>query len=352
MPNAILPALLHRAVPSLVAEDGSPALPLQDASRAYRAAARTWDGAVAGIRGRARQEGAWALARGVAGVVAGPRDAVLQARDRWDGAYATALADEELADATASYRVHQDLVTSYRAQAVLVMKLLEREAAHQVHALPRERRAALVGWAQRIARAGQGLHDATRGDGNCGRCVRRLSPDRRGGDCCSGMVFLAWDALDGAFRVLLGERSPVTTVFEGDETRCGLLGPRGCVLPPGVRPTVCTAYYCASYKEDLVRWGRWEEIQGWLAMLEEGRSGLGLRLGLAKGTAGSISRAEGPAAHPLDYVWGRLRRRASTRSRSGIIEENRTWAGGGGPRGEEGGGEAGGVSLGGPLKRS
>jgi hypothetical protein len=108
------------------------------------------------------------------------------------------------------------------------------------------------------------------------------------------------------FRVLLGERAPVPLTFSGDPTRCGFVGEKGCLLTPGTRPTVCTAYYCPSYKQDLVAQERWEELSKTLLELNDGRRGMNFRLNLSRRFVLGQSTKAG-STHPLDFIWDRLR---------------------------------------------
>jgi hypothetical protein len=106
--------------------------------------------------------------------------------------------------------------------------------------------------------------------------------------------------------VLLGERAPVPLTFTGDPTRCGFLGDTGCALTPGTRPTVCTAYYCAPYKEDLAKQERWEELAKALLELNDGRRGMNFRLNLSRRFV-LQEKTKANATHPLDFIWDRLR---------------------------------------------
>ncbi|MEW5849496.1 MAG: hypothetical protein AB2A00_11815 [Myxococcota bacterium] len=244
-----------------------------------------------------------------------PRGLVEEGMEGVRRTFRRARADAELLTAYRSYQRHEHLATSYRAQAILVLKLLEREAELALQAMPPARVAQLRVLAERIRDAGLATSRLTRGDAQCGQCERKLAPELRGGDCCSGMVFLAWDGLDAAFRVLLGERAPLVTQFSGDETRCGFLGPTGCLLTEGARPTVCTNFYCAPYRADLEQQGRWEALAAQLTELNAGRRALGFKVNMVRRAQGTHEAAH-VGQHPLDFIWERLRQRGAERQAS------------------------------------
>ncbi len=232
------------------------------------------------------------------------------------GAWRVARVDTELLEAFQIFEVHEHRATAYRAQAVVFLKILERDAESTLSRLPEYRRQQLAEVARQIKEASLKMAELTRTDTNCGKCVRKLAPDLRGGDCCSGMVFLGWDEVDAAFRVLLGERAPVVREFHGDMTRCGFLSETGCQLTPGTRPTVCQAYYCDSYRQDLKDQGRWEELSKLLLELNGGRRGMGFRLNLARRFV-LQEDVKGTATHPMDFVWDRLRQSGAEVSAAG-----------------------------------
>lgn len=235
-----------------------------------------------------------------------PLQQVRQLRRQVEGALELARADAELSEAFAVFQAHEHHYTAWRAQAVLMMKLLEREAVAFVVQLPPERRAQLEEAARQIRDASLTTGTLTQGDSQCGQCERKLNPQLRGGDCCSAMVYLGWDNVDGLFRVLLGERAPVIRFFQGDNTRCGFVGATGCVLTPGARPTVCTAYYCGPYKEDLQQQGRWEALSQALLELNNGRKTMAFRQKMAQRFSLKIDTTR-DKDHPLDFIWDRLR---------------------------------------------
>ena len=89
-------------------------------------------------------------------------------------------------------------------------------------------------------------------------------------------------------------------------SRCGFAGEKGCLLTPGTRPTVCTAYYCPSYKQDLVDQQRWDALARALLELNDGRRGMNFRLNLSRRfVLKQVTKAG--STHPLDFVWDRLR---------------------------------------------
>lgn len=234
------------------------------------------------------------------------RQEALNAQDEVRRLYRLARADAELGEAYRVFQQHEQRITAWRAQGVVFLKVLEREAELTLAGLPEWRREQLAEVARQIREAGLTGGTHTRGDAQCGQCVRKLAPAIRGGDCCGGMVFLGWDQVDATFRVLLGEYAPVVHEFNGDPTRCGFLTEQGCRLPPGTRPTVCTAYYCDPYKADLKRDGRWEALAKDLMALNDGRRQMNFRLNLAKRFLLQQNQAEG-YTHPMDFVWDRLR---------------------------------------------
>jgi hypothetical protein len=240
------------------------------------------------------------------------RRARLYLRGKWD----LAQAEADVREAMEVYEAHEQWPTAYRAQAILQMKYLEYEARRMLARLPRFRVDQLREIAVSLRQQGLRAMEETRGDAQCGQCTRQLQPSLKGGDCCSGMVFLGWDELDATFRVLLGERAPVLRVFAGDWSRCGFLGDHGCVLPAGTRPMVCTSYYCKSYQEDLRRDARWEALSAVLTELNTERRALGFRVNLNKRFVhGTVSRSH--ESHPLDFVWERLRDRGAERTARG-----------------------------------
>lgn len=281
-----------------------------------RGHARVADELTAALRkeGRAVLQDALALTEG------GPRATLervlvadISVGEQWEdrkarvgAALRLARADAELKEAYQVFLAHEHRATAWRAQGVLMLKLQEREAEAVLGRLPAGRRAQLEETARQIRDAGLKTGAHTQGDTQCGQCVRKLAPELRGGDCCSAMVYLGWDEVDAVFRVLLGERAPVIREFHGDYTRCGFVGEHGCVLPAGTRPTVCTAYYCGPYKEDLQRDARWEPLGQVLLELNEGRKAMNFRMKMARRFVLQESKLA-DAEHPMDFIWDRLR---------------------------------------------
>jgi len=217
-----------------------------------------------------------------------------------------------------AFRIFERLegtIHAHRAQAVVMLKYLELEADKLVCSLPPDRRFELRQIARELRDAGLGQAQHTRGDQNCGQCVRQLVPDKKGGDCCSGMVFMAFDELDALFRVLLGESAPIIRSWSGDFTRCGFLINDRCSLTPGTRPVVCTAYYCTPYRTALQEAGRWEPLGELLNALQDARAQLGFKVKMSR-RFGLGEVTHGADAHPVDFYWERLRTRGARHAAS------------------------------------
>lgn len=242
--------------------------------------------------------------------VRGWRKLAEEGREALEDAARIARREAEQMEAFTIFEKLEGTYHGHRAQAVVLLKYLELEAEKLVCQLPRHRREELREVAVQLRDASLAQSHHTRDDGNCGQCTRKLAPELKGGDCCSGMVFMAWDELDALYRVLIGEFAPLIRSWSGDFTRCGFLVGERCSLAPGSRPVVCQAYYCTDYREALEKDGRWAVLGQLLDELQQARAQLGFRVKMVRRFGlGEVHHSD--KDHPVDFLWERMRSRGA-----------------------------------------
>jgi hypothetical protein len=105
----------------------------------------------------------------------------------------------------------------------------------------------------------------------CGGCGRgRSLPHGRwdGGFCCGGRTEGVFDDDEVAALALAGTRPRDLRVPDGDHAGCAFRGPRGCVLSPVDRPSLCVRFVCRELEAELREDGAWERTRALTRQLE------------------------------------------------------------------------------------
>lgn len=188
----------------------------------------------------------------------------------------------DLSRVSLTYSRMQSLADDHRqaqAYAPFFLSFHEAKAGMVLENMHPDKRATLVPYAQRIRQAQLNMGDKTRCYSDCGLCERPLG-DETGGGCCSSNVGKMFTPMDGIYRRLLGERAPVWPTFNEDWSRCGYMGPTGCVLPAGSRPITCIGFYCNTFRQKLDADGVWRSLSPDFSELRAGVRELEFRFNL------------------------------------------------------------------------
>lgn len=189
----------------------------------------------------------------------------------------------DLTRATLAYTRVQSLGGDYRqaqANAPFLMTFHEAKAGLVLNNMSPAKRAALVPFAERIRDAQLKMGEKTSCYNDCATCKRPLEEMGTGGGCCSTHIAQMFRPIDGIYRQLLGERAPVWPTLNEDWSRCGFMGPQGCILPAGTRPLTCVGFYCNDFLDKLKDDGVWQSISPEFAELRAGIRELEFRFNL------------------------------------------------------------------------
>ncbi|MFH1812342.1 MAG: hypothetical protein ABIJ09_26635 [Pseudomonadota bacterium] len=188
----------------------------------------------------------------------------------------------DLTRATITFTRLQGFYNEYygkQAYAPFFLAFQEAKAGIVLAAMPAHKRAELTVYAERIRDAQLGMGRKTASYSDCARCERPLGGET-GGGCCSSSVAQMFRPVDGLFRRLLGERAPVWPTLPTDFTRCGYMGPRGCVLPAGTRPVICVGFYCNVFRAHLDEDRVWRDLTPEFRQIRSSVKGLEFRFNM------------------------------------------------------------------------
>jgi hypothetical protein len=159
-----------------------------------------------------------------------------------------------------------------------------------VAALDPRQRAHLAGVARDLGTIRERIGSLTGEPTCCARCAARLPdplPQFPGGHCCGSETSPITLELELAALLLGGfrpDRARVTRVHAG----CLFRTPRGCILAPRERPSLCVAYLCTDLKRELARAG---SLPGVIALSDALAAGMAV-----------IREALGPSFGPGDMA--------------------------------------------------
>ena len=189
----------------------------------------------------------------------------------------------DLTRATLAYTRAQSFggdIRQYQANAPFLLTYHEAKAGVVLNNMPAHKRAALRPFAERIRDAQLQMGEKTSCYNDCAVCERPLGGEEKGGGCCSTGIAQMFRPIDGIYRQLLGERAPVWPELNQDRTRCGFMGPQGCILPAGTRPLTCVGFYCNDFRDKLDHDGVWRNMSPAFAELRAGIRELEFRFNL------------------------------------------------------------------------
>ena len=189
----------------------------------------------------------------------------------------------DLTRASLAYMRVQSLDGDYRqnqASAPFLMTYFEAKAGMVLHNMSPAKRASLIPYAERIRAAQLNMGKKTTCYNDCATCKRPLEEMGTGGGCCSTSIAQMFRPIDGIYRQLLGARAPVWPQLNSDWSRCGFMGPHGCILPAGTRPLTCVGFYCNEFRGKLDGDGVWRHLSPEFAELRAGIRELEFRFNL------------------------------------------------------------------------
>lgn len=190
-----------------------------------------------------------------------------------------------------------------QAYAPFFLSFHEAKAGVVLAVMSPRKRAELVPYAEKIREAQLRMGERTKGYSDCGLCPRPLG-GQTGGGCCSSSVGQMFRPIDGLFRRLLDERAPVWPRFDDDFTRCGYMGPRGCVLPAGTRPVICVGFYCNAFREHLDKDGVWRALAPEFAQIRAAIRALEFRFSMHRRFL--IGQGQTINDSTVGYLWSKL----------------------------------------------